>query len=191
LANFRAGVNSIRVELELKFASFDSCPLRLAGLASRIHSESVKTAQEVLRWFDSLVRTDNEHNMTLRFLMRGSPLRVELEAFANGTILDMLPLLKIAVNKMRTMSIVERSIEAKHALAKSKLLGASRPSPPLVSFSLRGPEMRELLAEDVDGSFAKQLAVDFAACRGSQALVGSMGLQGHNAVNEDFHLQGL
>jgi hypothetical protein len=102
----------------------------------------------------------------------------------------MLPLLKIAVNKMRTMSIVERSIEAKHALAKSKLLGASRPSPPLVSFSLRGPEMRELLAEDVDGSFVKQLAVDFAACRGPQALVGSMGLQGHNAVNEDFHLHG-
>ena len=79
------------------------------------------------------------------------------------------------------MPISERSIEAKHSLAKRGVHKASRPSPALFSLAVRFPGVLEAIEHD--RYFIDELSDHFEKARRSSALVGNLGLTEHPALN--------
>jgi hypothetical protein len=73
----------------------------------------------------------------------------------------------------------ERSIEAKHSIAKKRLTHNSTPSAPTVSLALRLREVTSILKECGPTKFADELARDFTDCKHMLILIGRLGLSSH------------
>ena len=117
------------------FNVYNQLPHRLLGVAAIIAEEAQQAAQECLRLWDRR-GSRKQHAIAIRLLQTG-PLRSQLENVAAGAPLVSCPELAAEVLLWRFAPVVERSIEAQHAIAKQRLAHNSAPSPAAVSLSLR------------------------------------------------------
>ena len=178
--------------LEIKFGIYDRLPLLLLGIAHTDEVQAREIAAACLTTFDKDIADmdSNMHPLCLHMMRHGSGLRPELEAFAMGTESSDLPALQAQMYKLRTIGVVERSIEGKHALMKSKLLAASKPSSPLISFSLRCNEIRRHLEAPEGEQFFRELCTHFDESRSALQVVQTLGLQNSEAIILDFSRRG-
>ena len=123
--------------LQLRFNLFSCLPHRLLGLCAVDVVDAQVAAVERLQLWDASGQRAAQHPVARHFLAHGQPLRALVEHMADGEALSSLPLLAAQVLPWRFLSFLERSIEAKHSIAKKKLAHNSRPSPPIVSLALR------------------------------------------------------
>eukprot|EP00971_Amphidinium_carterae_P260933 5176483-Amphidinium_carterae.1 len=147
----------------LRFQFWDMWPHVLLGLAAVHEDEARQAAAKAVRAWQVVEESGTElaqHPLACKFLQNGSPLRPEVHSLANGVhSLSDLSALKKAVAAFPFIVVAERSIEAKHALAKQGLRMNTNPSPPSVSMSLRFSEIEVAMCEESD--FLPSLAVHF------------------------------
>ena len=118
---------------------------RLFGLAAESAEEAQRAAQQCLKLWDRVRDPVLQHPVSRRCLQPGGPYRALVDRLARGDDIGQLPDLKRFVMKWRFASIIERSIEAKHSIAKRRLSHNSRPTPSSVSLALRMKEIAKLL----------------------------------------------
>jgi hypothetical protein len=136
--------------------------------------------------------TARVHPVTIKLLALG-PFRRCLELLVAGKPLADMPILANFVLPWRFLSLLERSIEAKHAMAKKNLLQNTAPSPASVSLALRMREIHDVMCSSrfVGGnarsvvSSARSpspldlLAEDFGPMKDMLVIVGKLGLASH------------
>jgi hypothetical protein len=96
--------------------------------------------------------------------------------------LDKLPALERQLLLLRFIPLNERSIEAKHSLAKKNLQTSSRPSAAAVSLALRFDEILQKM-ENEEG-FVKTITDAFDSHRRIEQIIISTGLAFHPTMNE-------
>ena len=79
----------------------------------------------------------HSHPVAVKLLSRSGELRAMVEAVAQGAAVKDVPPLDRVVKKWRFLSVIERSIEAKHSIAKKRLSHNSVPSAASFSLSIR------------------------------------------------------
>eukprot|EP00971_Amphidinium_carterae_P314436 6250036-Amphidinium_carterae.1 len=147
----------------LRFLFWDMLPHVLLGLAAVHEDDARQAAAKAVKAWQAVEESGTElaqHPLACKFLQKGSPLRPEVHSLANGVhSLSDLIALKKAVAAFPFIVVAERSIEAKHALAKQGLRMNTNPSPSSVSMSLRFSEIEMAMCEESD--FLPSLAVHF------------------------------
>jgi len=165
LTDWAIGRDALTLGLELRFGFFDHLPHRLMGLASLDAVEGSAAASRCLHLWDTAADHTMQHPEASRFLQQGSPFRALVEKMAAGESLSTLPLLRREVVAWRMAPVTERSIEAKHAVAKKRLAHNSRPSASSVSLSLRCRELNECMQSEDSKAFMDTLAQLFSESR--------------------------
>ena len=132
--------------------------------------------------FDGFVADDMSavhHPKTLHLLAAGGPLplRAAVEAFAKGE--PMSAELSFEVGKLALIPVVERSIEAKHALISRRVQKRHR-SGRVLSLILRVPDVKESLRRDA--GFAAKLVDCFSAARSPYTAAERLGLSCNPAM---------
>jgi hypothetical protein len=117
--------DSLTLGLKLRFNFFACLPHRLLGLAAHSEHEAQVAAAECLRMWDSegisgTRRVSGQHPLAARLLAEGAPLRIMVEKVSQGAAVASLSELAHVVLPWRFLSVLERSIEAKHSMAKKR-----------------------------------------------------------------------
>lgn len=89
---------------------------------------------------------DLHHRVTWHWLGAGSPLRAQLEAFANGVSLAELPVLHVHIAELRFIPTAERVQEADHSIVH-RSVGHRKVKGPFVSLSLRLKEIEAVFVK--------------------------------------------
>ncbi len=122
----------------------------------------------------------HSHPVAVKLLSRSGELRAMVEAVAQGAAVKDVPPLDRVVKKWRFLSVIERSIEAKHSIAKKRLSHNSVPSAASFSLSIRMLEISSAMQAAGHGvPFLTQLSEDFAECKQPLLLVNRFGLASH------------
>ena len=139
--------------MSLRFQFYDKLPHKLFGLATTDQYESRAAAAECLRLWDE---SPISHPKAVQ-LLKDEPgsLRQQVVQLSHGEDLQKLPQLAATVLSWRFASVVERSIEGKHAQVKKRLHDNSKPAPAAVSLALRLQE----LYRDMHSPSSRQLPV--------------------------------
>jgi hypothetical protein len=136
MRDWRHACGTLVMGLELRFTLFAGLPYRLLGLSAADPEEVSAAAVDcICLWNDSKIPASHHHPVTQRFL--AGQFRAFLDRLACGEPLSSMPELSLHVLQWRFLTVLERSIEAKHSLAKKTLIHNSRPSPAAISLSLR------------------------------------------------------
>jgi hypothetical protein len=132
--------------------------------------------------YDVSRRAEQEHHpLTVWVLGFTSPLRAEVLQFVRGTALDKLPALERQLLLLRFIPLNERSIEAKHSLAKKNLQTSSRPSAAAVSLALRFEEILQKMENEE--RFVNTITDAFDSHRRNEQIIISTGLASHATMN--------
>ena len=137
--DFSAGQAKLEQFLVLKFSFWGALPHKLCVLGHHVEVEArlgLKAAKDI---FEEHSSSDQHHALTEHFF-RG-PLAADIDAFIAGRLArsDSQELLREAA-ACAFVSCVERSIEARHALLKSKTELMKRISPASFSLAIRSHE---------------------------------------------------
>ena len=143
---FTACRNHLQLHLALKFHVWSKVPYIFCGLAHWDEAKARRCAEEGRRSFDETPAQEVHHRVTVTFCVY---FRSDLDAFIVGRPLQHTSRgFRLAVARLLCIPIVERSIEAKHAYAKSALQSVHFKGVPVVlSLSCRLPEMRKLFLQ--------------------------------------------
>ena len=148
MRDFDAGLAHLQLGLQVKMDCWSRLPWKLCGLAHWDQDIARRIALESINQFDEFAGEDPtyvHHHATILFLKRGGALRIHVEAFADGQ--DMQADLKLEVAKLRFIPIVERTIEAPHAIIKRRSGNQFRTGTQ-VSLTLRIPDVKDELRRD-------------------------------------------
>ena len=154
LTEFSNGKAFIVAYLRQKLQCWETFPWKLAAL-NCTGPIARQTAQDAILHFDQLAdKVANQaadlhvlhHRLTMKFFMKETQGRQELEAFIHGTPLGDLPNLRDMVYGLRFLPVVERVQEAEHAITKKHTVHRGKLSAPFISCRLRIAEIRSILA---------------------------------------------
>ena len=159
---------------------------RLFGLAAESAEEAQRAAQQCLKLWDRVRDPVLQHPVARRCLQPGGPYRALVGRLARGDDMGQLPDLQRFVMKWRFASIIERSIEAKHSIAKRRLSHNSRPTPSSVSLALRMKEIAKLL--QIGGTRGGEVFVNSLADRFSDLKRNLLELIGRFGLADNPHL---
>ncbi|CAK9108987.1 Uncharacterized protein SCF082_LOCUS50653, partial [Durusdinium trenchii] len=185
--DWRIGKAVLEQEIERKTAFWDIIPHKLAGLLHTDHSKACAAAVACVDQFDKSAEQWH-HRVSKVFLLPETPLRSAVEAMRSGAnLFDLDPFIQVALLRFAGVSVVERSVESKHAPAKRYFSRASRFSGATVSLNLRLPEINRRMARDPNVFRALTRLLRFHECNSMRdlfSLVHLIGLSGHPAVQE-------
>lgn len=190
LDNYKQGCHLLLFELDGKITMWsETNPYVLFGLAADDAVDARRCGDKALRLWTESPAPELEHSRTKEFFMAGK-LNDELMRFLNeGVALDQMPTLLAAVAELFLQSVLEISIESKHALAKARLLSFKNVSKAAFSLSLR---QREINAEmDAGLARATRVAELFSHVKALPRFVSAFGMQEHPAVQADFLYNGM
>lgn len=158
LTEFSNGKAFIVAYLRQKLQCWETFPWKLAALNCS-GPIAQQTAQEAIVHFDELAHKVAEqeadlhalhHRLTMKFFMKGTQGRQELEAFVHGTPLADLPTLSDMVYGLRFLPVVERVQEAEHAITKKHTVHRGKLSAPFISCRLRIAEIRSIIEDSAE-----------------------------------------
>lgn len=182
------GKASLEQEVDRKTAYWSLIPHKLVGLLHWDATKASAAAEACLSQFDAAPAASWHHRISKVFLMQGGPLRHEVEAMRNGAKLcELSELFQLSVWRFIGISVVERSVESKHARASSFFSKARRFSGSTVSLNLRLPEIMSRMAKDpaMFGELTQLLKFHEAhKMRDLFPLLHELGLSAHNALKE-------
>ena len=174
---------ALGLDLQQKFRCWDALPWHLLSVCNSDVDEARRSAFKCLCMYaSSKSPASSHHPLSVAMLHKGQPLQLEMESFARGASLSTCPLLKVQLQRLRMVPIVERSIEAKHSLAKQRLSSNSRPSPATVSMALRYPEISHDIAKTK--RFSSALTKSFDRHRAVPAMLQFSGLLHHPGLDQ-------
>lgn len=171
--------NHIALFLTMKLDFWSKPPYVFAGLGHWDRQMATQCGAMGRAAFDRHPNKDAHHRMTWLFC---HTLRADLDRFVDGIALaDLSDQFRAAVAKLFFIPVAERSIEAKHSLAKMALYCSRlKGSTVNVSLSNRLPILRNVFQDDPD-MFADFIKA-FEYCRNHAACPITFGLEGHPAV---------
>ena len=153
---------------------------RLAGMGHWDIAVAQGVAQQCLHMYDDCIDSDPiyiHHAQSISFLSPASPLRAQVVEFASG--LEMGDALRQEVDKLVFIPVVERSIEAKHALIKRKS-GKHFRTGRFVSLTLRIPDVKEDIRRDM--KFFTDLVSAFELTRNAKTAAALLGIDMHPSL---------
>ena len=132
----------IHYELTLKLGFWQTLPYVVFGLGSTDIDKARASCGQAVELYDQLTATDERHMLTELMLSEQSQVGVELPQLAAGHSLNGLAALGHERTVVHSCSIIEESIEGKHAIVNRGIRHASHVSAPYVSCScLRAGEI--------------------------------------------------
>ena len=180
--DFEAGHAYLELGLQVKFDFWNRTPWLLAGIAHHDTDTARRVASKACEAFDELHFDDPafvHHPLTLCFLQRDSLVRAEVNTFiASGVMGDRL---KLEAAKLRLTPVVERSIEAKHALV-TRRAGRHFRTGRVVSLTLRMPDLLQCMHRD--HTYFDQVVSSFARSRTPYAAAAALGIASHPLIVE-------
>ena len=178
---FELGKSTLWTGLQVKLDFAKRLPWRLAALTHHDQDIARFHTKEIVSFFDSQdsATQDLHHALVIDLLGADRPARRELIAFADGrSSLAELPLLSRMVLPLKFVPIVERYIEAQHALVKRSV--PHRHAPVMVSLAVRLPRLEDSLQKEP--SMVQDLLDCFDKSRITFDIPALLGIQTHPSL---------
>ena len=143
--SFEGAKAFVQMELTLRLSFWQKLPWSLVRLSDWDTCRARQHAKGMIAEFDASRQEEILHHpLTWEWLRPGSTLRTQLAQFADGT--DLLELQPLAgrVMELLFVPLIERAQEGQHSVVH-RASAFRHVSGPYVSFSLRAPEMIELV----------------------------------------------
>ena len=187
MRDWMVGKSTLQAEITQKTAFWKIIPHKLAGLLCPDVAKAAAVAESCIAQFDSSP-LEWHHRLSKWFLLPGGRLRAGVEALRSGGVLfDQALEFKLSVLRFAGISVVERSVESKHAQAQRFVTRARRFSGASVSLNLRLPEITRRLQRDsaMFSDLTKLLRFhEFHSMRDLYSLLHLLGLSGHPAIKD-------
>ena len=178
IADFEKGKECVFAVLELKLQPWTVVPWICAGLGHPDQTVAKTVAVKVLELWAKLTpdEAQRQHRITLIFCLPGEVFN-QLREFATQDVdIWSLAALALEVAKLRMIPVVERSIEAKHAIAHLKGV-FRRVSPAYVSLHLKMPVLERGIKRKA--ALLDEVVAAFSSARKVRKLSGHLGLDRH------------
>ena len=187
MRSWTIGKGTLEQEISRKTSFWTTLPHKLVGLAHSDPTKAAAAADECIRQFDSSP-VGAHHRLSKLFLLPESPLRAGVDALRCGAKLcELTSDFQLAVYRFVGISVVERSVESKHARAKTYINKARRFSGASISLNLRLPEITKRLAQEPQMFADLTNLLKFHEAhtqRDLMSLLQLMGLSHHPAVRD-------
>ena len=174
----------ILAHITQKTEYFHNLPHVLAGLAAHIPARATACAKECLRLFDLAERVgggDHCHHRLTRVFLESPQFRPHVEAMAQGELLRDCPEhFRVWAARARCWTVLERTIESKHAELNRNVGKATHFSSAHVSVQLRLPDVVQTLESQPD--VVTELIQRLDSVRTPSACLQALNLAGHPLV---------
>jgi hypothetical protein len=148
MEDFRRGREYINFHFQAKLSFWRALPWIIAILAHQDPDTTREGGRQALALADNMDRVE-WHPVVEQMMAPGSRARAEYEAFCFQNVpLAELPLLLLLVARFKFISVVERWVEALHALTKKLLKKAPNASAVHVAYMGLQPVLRDRLAAE-------------------------------------------
>ena len=163
----------------MKLSFWRQIPWVLFGLAHSVRSKAVECAKRALSLAAATPRA-LLHPLAVKICLPGTICYAQIVAFINGADILSLPSLCWYVAGFRFATIVERWIEARHAIVNKILAGINHASMQHIAFFVSLPQMHDILSDDVANLNA--FAAHCVKCRNPILLLQTLGLWDHPEI---------
>lgn len=186
LSDWDAGRAHLIKYIHLKFAHWECLPYAAVALGHPDPDVARPILRRSLMMYDAS-ELAHRHPLSESLLSAQGQHREELLSFLAGTDLQGLPSLHILAGKMALTTLVESSIEGKHALIARGIQHASNISCPFVSWTCREPLLQKMMSRP---KFLEELSLCCMMARSPLQAVASLGLGDYPQITECLSRKG-